>query len=403
MSTYRNCFSVAILLPLAAPLLHADDWPLVRGDPALTGVVKMRLPTKPELLWRHTLPDAVSATAAIAKGIVYVASEDGFVTALRLTDGSVRWRRKIAEIFWAAPTVVDGGLYVGDDDGKVHALDAATGAARWRFETQGSIYSSVNWTRDPAGRLERLIVGSYDGTLYCLDLAGKLRWKATADDRIHGTPGIFEGYTGFAGCDAAFHLIRLADGVEVSAVDVGAPCASAAAYRNGLVVIPTHGNQVVGISLSKLIAARSARPTSHPVTSAPATSQPAGPTRKAIAWRFEDRQRPFPYVSSAALTADLAIVAGRDKRVRAIALDTGRQRWAVATAGRIESSPIVADQTVFVGAEDGVLYGLALDDGRERWRYETGAPLTASPAVAEGRLVIANADGLVFCFGEKNE
>ncbi len=64
----------------------------------------------------------------------------------------------------------------------------------------------------------------------------------------------------------------------------------------------------------------------------------------------------------------------------------------------VDSSPVIAGKTVFVGASDGRLYALDLETGKEQWSYEAGGSFIGSPAVAHGRLVIANDDGIVFCF-----
>ena len=67
-------------------------------------------------------------------------------------------------------------------------------------------------------------------------------------------------------------------------------------------------------------------------------------------------------------------------------------------AGRIDSSPVVVGERVYVGSSDGNLYAVHLDSGLEAWRFESGGPITASPAVAEGCLVIGTQDGVLYCF-----
>jgi outer membrane protein assembly factor BamB len=71
---------------------------------------------------------------------------------------------------------------------------------------------------------------------------------------------------------------------------------------------------------------------------------------------------------------------------------TGRIRWRRAI-GPSESSPLVADGTVYVGDQDGHVYAFAARTGHRRWRFDTGAPIKASASLAYGRIYIGNYAG----------
>ena len=120
-----------------------------------------------------------------------------------------------------------------------------------------------------------------------------------------------------------------------------------------------------------------------------------------LAWRYQHPKRHFPFFSSAAVTEDVVVVGGRDKMVHALEAETGRQRWVHVTRSRVDSSPVILGERVFVADESGVLLALDLASGKVLWEYETGSPLEASPSVGKGRLVIGTVDGTLFCFGKK--
>ena len=90
---------------------------------------------------------------------------------------------------------------------------------------------------------------------------------------------------------------------------------------------------------------------------------------------------------------------GRDKVVHAIDVSTGKAAWTFETRARVDSSPVVAGDRLYVGSSDGRLYVLDLATGQKRWEFDTGAALTASPAIAAGRVVIGSVDGVLHCFG----
>ena len=90
---------------------------------------------------------------------------------------------------------------------------------------------------------------------------------------------------------------------------------------------------------------------------------------------------------------------GRDKLVRAFDPASGKQLWEFAARARVDSSPVIAGNRVYVGGNDGKLYVLDLQSGKSVFEFEAGGPLSASPAVASGRLVIGSQDGKLFCLG----
>ncbi len=350
--------------PTSAPA-GSVDWPMFRGDAQLTGVAGGALPEKLAVRWRYELGEGTSSTAAIVAGTVFVGADDGRLTALDLKSGQANWQYEAGDAIQSSPTVAAGLVVCGDETGIVHACEVQTGALRWSFKTGARVISSANTAGD------RLVFGSYDGGLYCVQIAdGRLIWKYDVGERVHGTPGIAGECVLVAACDGQLHVVRLADGTLVRNVPLGSVSGAATAAHGSRVYVGTYGEQVLGIDWE------------------------AGQ----VVWRFEDPERQFPFLSSAAVTDELVIVGGQDRRVRALEAATGKQRWQFATRGRVDSSPVVSGTRVFFGSADGNLYELDLATGREVWRFEAGGPISASPAVGGGCLVIGTQAGRLYCF-----
>lgn len=68
-------------------------------------------------------------------------------------------------------------------------------------------------------------------------------------------------------------------------------------------------------------------------------------------------------------------------------------RWKFVTGGRIVSSPVWHDGTVYLGSDDGNLYAVDGLTGRQRWKYVTGGPVSSTPAVAKGLVYFGSYDG----------
>jgi len=384
------------------PVPCAGTWPVFRGNVRNTGVASESLPERPAVRWRRDLGAGISATAAIADGRVFIGDEDGRLTALALADGRVLWQVPGAESVEAPVAVHDGVVFWADTGGTVRAGDAASGSLRWTTPTGGRVMGGPL----PVGGL--VLVGSYDGHLYALRPAdGTAAWKYDAGERVHGTPGVEGEFVLVAACDAHLHVVRLADGTLVRRVALGSVSGSAAAVVGDRVVLGTYGQQVVAVDWR----------------------------RGEVLWRFEDKERGHPFLSSAAVVGASVVIGGQDRCLRALNMDDGRERWRFATRGKIDSSPVVvlpgpgrepgatswpvhsaaATQPggpagnredrmpagrVFFGSADGRVYGVDLRTGTEVWRFEVGGVVTASPAVAEGCLVLGTAEGVVYCWGE---
>lgn len=87
---------------------------------------------------------------------------------------------------------------------------------------------------------------------------------------------------------------------------------------------------------------------------------------------------------------DTVYVGAGDGGFHAVAADSGKRRWRFDTRGAIRNAAAVAGDAVYVGSMDGNVYALARADGRERWRSDTGAPIDAALVVHEGRVLAGN-------------
>jgi outer membrane protein assembly factor BamB len=347
---------------------RGDQWPIFRGNAHQTGVAVSGLPEHLEVRWTFKTKDAIESTAAIVNGTVYIGSNDENLYALDLATGKQKWAYK-AGAMKAAVAYHDGAVYVGNLDGIFHCVDAATGQKRWTFETGADISSGANFTRDA------VLFGSGDETLYCLSREGKLLWKfRVPGGPVLGSPVIVGERTFAAGCDSALHVLDVTNGKQLgNTVDLGGQVGATVAVLGDRLYVGTMSNQVLAIDWKK----------------------------GAVLWQFEAPTRPQPFYASVAATDKLIIAASRDKRIHALDRETGNEIWHFSTGKKVDSSPVVVGQRVFVGSSDRYLYELSLAQGTELHKYNLKGEITASPAVADNCLVIGTAEGVVYCLGAK--
>jgi outer membrane protein assembly factor BamB len=73
---------------------------------------------------------------------------------------------------------------------------------------------------------------------------------------------------------------------------------------------------------------------------------------------------------------------------------TGEERWRFPANDWVRSSPTVAGETVYVGADTGSVYALDVSTGRPQWRHRVGDRVSASPAVADGTVYVGADTGI---------
>lgn len=69
--------------------------------------------------------------------------------------------------------------------------------------------------------------------------------------------------------------------------------------------------------------------------------------------------------------------------------------------GGFESSPVIANEVVYLADWDGRVVALNLTNGEELWQIKVDDSFTASPAYDDGRLYVGGVYGMVFCFDAK--
>jgi outer membrane protein assembly factor BamB len=349
-----------------------SQWPVFRGNAQATGVAAGRLADQPELLWKYPVDKgAFESTPVIVNDVVYIGDMDGTFYALDLQTGNKLWtfdKGKEKAGFAAAAAVRDGLVYIGDMDGTFFCLDAKTGEKKWDATSDGEIDSGANFYGD------NVLFGSQDNTLYCLDAkSGKKQWTHQIGDQIRCSPTVVENCCFLAGCDGKLHVVDLHNGEETGAVEINSPTGCTPAADGDVIFFGTEGSYFFCVNWKQL----------------------------QKVWTWQDKAKGLSIRSSAALSTQAVVFGGRDKIVHARDRKSGDKLWDFPTKGRIDSSPVIVGDRLYVGSVDGRIYGIDLKTGQQAWQYEAGGAIVGSPAIAEGRLVIASQAGVVYCLGEK--
>ena len=115
--------------------------------------------------------------------------------------GKLIWKYNAGTGIEAPPFVQNNTVFAGSLEGIVFAIYAKTGKVKWKYVTEGQISGAINYYIIQ-NKVTRLVVGSYDYSLHCIDeLTGHLIWKFLTDNYINGTPATDGKVIVFGGCD----------------------------------------------------------------------------------------------------------------------------------------------------------------------------------------------------------
>jgi outer membrane protein assembly factor BamB len=271
---------------------------------------------------------AVSAPVTIAGNRLLAGSADGMVQAWSVPGGGRLWHQPTGGPVHCQPTMAGHVVYVGSDDHHVYALHAATGRPIWQQLTGGAVRSAPLRGRYPYDTL--VFVGSDDGSLYGLHAGtGTSAWDVRTRGAVNGGP-VQNGATVYAGSD---------DGGLLS-------------------VETTTGNEN---------------------------------------WRFAaggaNRGTPIP-------AGQTVYFGSADHSVYALAVYTlnksGSMVWSRHLGGAVNSGLALHGTTLYAGSDDGYLYAIDTTSTKVRWRFPTGGQVRSRILVAGGLVIFGSLDHRVY-------
>lgn len=108
------------------------------------------------------------------------------------------------------------------------------------------------------------------------------------------------------------------------------------------------------------------------------------------------------YYSSPVMANDTVYIGSHDGKLYAFDAYSGAQKWVGVTNGQIDSSPAVADGLVYVGSADHNLYAFDAKTGHFKWKAPTQGQIFSSPTVVDGAVYVGSRDAKLYAFDAVN-
>jgi outer membrane protein assembly factor BamB len=276
--------------------------------------------------------DYFLSSPVVWQGNVYFGSGDGNIYALNKDTGTLVWKVKTGDVVHASPAISNGILFVGSWDSYFYAIDAAHGEIKWRFKTgeDPTTHNQVGIQSSAVVADNTVYFGCRDSHLYAVDATtGKQKWAFdTKGSWVIGSPAYREGKVYFATSDTALlHVVDAATGAPVFSLKFKWPMFSSPAIAGNTLYIGSHEGKLAAVDLT---------------TQSPAwTFQTDGSLKNGPTYTKPDGTPNYELVFADDFYDEMII--GVHKLL---------------SVGAILSSPVIADDIVYVGSSDGNLYAL---------------------------------------------
>jgi parallel beta-helix repeat protein len=360
-------------LNITTPIVTEDySWPTFKHDAQRSGFTDSPAPESDQIFWRFKTEGPITSSPAVADGIVYVGSADGYLYAVNAETGKKLWS------FWIgsgvnSPTLAFGKVFVTSEPGEVIALDMHSGLQVWK-QSLG----------EEAGFGAPLVVGS---KVFVNGYQTVTAFNEAVGAQLYSEPFYSQGIAPLAYNDELIIALSSRRGSEVGCTGFEA--------KGG------HGRFWATIASSNV----------EKVISGPAISE--GKTYVAIvtpesgsaAFALDNGMRIWEQQLDGVTEASPAVAYGTvyiptSNYAYALNATDGSVKWSRPMNGKHSvSSPAVADGKVFFGLDNDCIYALDAFTGDLIWSYKTEGAVQSSPAISNGLLFVGSNDGYLYAIG----
>lgn len=269
----------------------------------------------------------------------------------------------------------------------------------WVFKCEDEIRST------PAVADGTVFAGVYDNNLYAISAAdGKFLWKMPAADGIASSPYVYQDMVFIGSADKYLYCVRTHSGRLHWRYAAGGPIYSSPRVKFDHVFFGSDDNHLYAVNITSGRMAWKVDGFTQ-VRSSPFITDEhvlfgteggyvfcvdlAGRNK----WQFQARRA---VTSTPVVAEDMVFVGSMDNTVYSLDINSGWAIWRFRAARPIISSPVIHDNILYIGSSDGSLYALDTFSGKKIWQYETKGQISSSPAIWGDAVYFGSTDGSIY-------
>jgi len=411
-----------------------------------TGYKEGIAPDSEEIFWTFnttTNNRFVVSSPMIVDDYVYIGSDNGKLYKLYFNNGTEVWNYTTGSStiarFWSSPCVDKENNTVFAHSNGLHAVDMTTGEQIWHFQTSNREFCS------PKVYNGVVYIGSYDQHVYAVDqFTGDLIWYYEAGEYQNGqhvegtggavsttlaiTDGILFGaeqtqYTGASYCDYNIFCIPTEDpdgsgviehdeivwkyeiGEHLPLIDFGVPIEGGDSFCSPTINLELE--QVYIGSRDQNFYAFALEPDGDGLDN---DGDGEFDNEGELLWRTpvdnEIYSTPSIHNGTVIFGSGQYNYGGSAGSVYALEEATGDPVWRFQNPDGFLSSPLIADDKVFIGCNDDHMYVLHEENGTVHWVFQANGSgqnaFGSSPSLYKETVVIGCCNGFVYAFSTKD-
>jgi outer membrane protein assembly factor BamB len=412
LTSSRSAPPVSQVTPTATPIVspwwsgHNVDLTIVDGVAYVgsqDGIVSALRTSNGSVLWRYSTGGS-SELPEVAGGVVYVATSvdkgAGHVYALRASDGALSWRYTAGSDLFMS-TVVNGVVYAGSGESTVFALRASDGSLLWQDKLTGPIDGMVTVVDGVV-----YAISSHEMVYALRGSDGSLLWQYRLAGHAIASPMIGNGvaYIGleegmvyalqadtgsllwrFTPPGGAFEPPLVIDGVVFVGISEPNPDMASAA----------HAGYALQIS-NRSVPGEANKPSKSGIASVYALRAGDG----SVLWHDKLNNGGMDNDGTWLMVADGKVYVGTNVNayagyVYALQTSNGALLWRYTTEGGVCSALVVNDR-VYLCSADGVVSALQTSTGSLLWQYTILGFVFETPVVDGGSVYVGSGNGIAY-------
>ncbi len=311
------------------------------------------------------------------------------------------WTFKCEDEVRASPNSDGKLLYIGAYDNNMYALDLKTGKLVWKYATDAGIATRPHVSDG------RIIFGSEDRILYAVTNRGRLMWTCPTQGRIRSSAAVEFERAFFGSDDGKVYAVNAQNGQIVWEYDAVDPVRSSPVVGGDLLFIGTEDGAILGLEIRTGSLKWKAQ-AKRAVTATPAydgknevlivcsfdkSIYGFNPKNGYELWQTRTKQA---LISSPVIYDNTMYVGGIDQNLYAINANSGKQLWKLDLGSKIVSTPAVTEEAIYIGTSGGDVVSVSRQSRKVIWRFKTDGPVPSSPLVINDVVYIGSNDQTVY-------
>jgi outer membrane protein assembly factor BamB len=336
--------------------------------------------------WIFKTNGPVRSTPAVYNETVYFGSSDGNLYAVDLKNGNEKWKFPAGGAVTSSPAISGDKVFFSSRNGYFFSLDVNSGMENWRFNLGSDL--PYTWGFDyyissPVIENKIIYIGSGNGKFYSIDADnGNVNWEFNCHSRIRSTAAISDKLILFGDMGGRFYALNKNNGSLAWKFEV-----------EGI----KYDNSKFGFDRKSIMSSAAVSGTNVVFGSRDGNLYDLNILNGKEIWKVSHGTSWI--ISSPAIYDGVIYVGSSDARFeQAVDLKTGKEIWKTNSIQAVWSSPAVTENSVCFGDFSGTLFAVDKKTGKENWNIKLmNSFIVSSPVVINEKVLIGGDDGNLYC------